>query len=189
MDIKGELHFSPKYTFKQIEIALKGNEKSTLIDAFKDRICGFYLGPAQKLCQLNKFYAFAAGVLCVSTIDCLAMISISPNRVGDRFTQWTQNNIAELNQYNLASRFYDDFRNGLVHEGRIKNGAQFSYKYTKLVEMLKGAMVVNPDILLKKISKSFEDYIGKVERDDIEYKKLTDYLEKFDKELEYANSC
>ncbi len=367
MDLKGELHFSPRYTFKDIEIALKGNEKSTLIDAFKNRICGFYLEPAnelsgfylfnwdkvpgndnvkliefltQKFCinwaktatiekiengetikvsngkeslslRLNDetsvtlkiddnrtyelvvkkekdklniysgsvFNAFAAGVLCASAIDCLAFVyeNCKHDNTSERFPKWVRENINEFNKMYLlfvweeisgnkdesnklreflkqnyddldwvdsaniekidngetikitgskslllklnkndktvsigkrkkklyfterngkteicdyfANRFYIEFRNGLVHEGRIKNGAQFSYKYIKLVEMLKGAMVVNPDILLKKISKSFEDYIGRVEKDDIEFKKLTDYLENFDKELEYANSC
>ncbi len=281
MDIKGELHFSPKYTFKQIEIALKGNEKSSLIDAFKDRICGFYLKPAKKLSGSN-FNAFAAGVLCVSAIDCLAFIyeNSKRNNTSERFPKWVRENIDEFNKKYLlfvwdeisgnnnnddskklkrflkqnydefdwidsaniekiddggtikisnnsklillklnksektvsinkkvrklyfterkskteicdyyANRFYFEFRNGLVHEGRIKNGAQFSYEYTKLVTMLKGSMVVNPDILLIKISKSFEDYISKVKMDDTEFKKLEDYLKNFDKELEYAGSC
>ncbi|KPQ43464.1 MAG: hypothetical protein MPEBLZ_01973 [Candidatus Methanoperedens nitroreducens] len=49
VDIKGELHFSPNHTFREIEIALKNNEKLALIEAFKDRIYGFYLNPANEL--------------------------------------------------------------------------------------------------------------------------------------------
>ncbi|KPQ43465.1 MAG: hypothetical protein MPEBLZ_01974 [Candidatus Methanoperedens nitroreducens] len=55
--------------------------------------------------------------------------------------------------------------------------------------MLKGAMVVNPKIMLNKINDSFEIYISKVKTDDIEFEKLKDYLKNFDKEIEYANSC
>ena len=55
--------------------------------------------------------------------------------------------------------------------------------------MLKGVMLVNPDIMLKKINDSFEIYISKVKTEDTEFEKLNDYLENFDKEIEYANSC
>lgn len=194
---KGELHFSPKYTFWKIEDALNKNDKGFLIKAFKDRLEGFYLEPAKKLNCLNKDdYAFAVGVLCVSTIDCLACITINPHDVGMRFKGWVKDNLPDFGKCDpsnkiFACRFYDEFRNGLVHEGRIKNGGQFSNKSEKLVEILKGAMLVNPDILLKKINDSFEIYISKVEKDNTnsEFGKLKDYLESFDKELKYANSC
>jgi hypothetical protein len=55
--------------------------------------------------------------------------------------------------------------------------------------MFKGVMVVNPGILLTKISKSFEDYISKIETQNTEFKKLENYLTNFDKELEYASNC
>ncbi len=183
--IKGKLYFAPDLKFDLV----KWNDKEALIKAFEDRINGFYLGPSQKLCQLNKFYAFAAGVLCVSTIDCLAMISISPNRVGDRFKQWTQNNIAELNQSSLASRFYEDFRNGLVHEGRIKKGGQFSFETdNKLLKIDEGVMIINPDILIQKINYSFNQYIRRLKTNSAEFQNLQNYLEKFDTEIENAKS-
>ena len=195
VDLKGELQFSPNHTFKEIDIALKNKDKLALIDAFKDRISGFYLNPAKEL-NKNDFNAFAMGILCVSTIDCLACIINCKPQVGKRFEEWVRKNLTEFDKPNpdnksktLAYRFYDEFRCGLVHEGRIKNSGQFSYKYNELVCMLKGVMLVNPDIMLKKINDSFEIYISKVKTEDTEFEKLNDYLENFDKEIEYANSC
>ncbi len=36
----------------------------------------------------------------------------------------------------LAARFYDDFRNGLVHEAKIKQGGQFSLELQSTVQEL-----------------------------------------------------
>jgi hypothetical protein len=43
--------------------------------------------------------------------------------VGDRIKYWLASEISEFDQ-KLAELFYDHFRNGLVHEGHIKNGGQ-----------------------------------------------------------------
>ena len=77
-DINGRLHFSPKYTFENIETALENGDKDYLIKAFKDRICGFYLKPAEELNRLNIIYPNG----CVNTmkigrpIRCVKAISV-----------------------------------------------------------------------------------------------------------------
>ncbi len=68
MKIGEMLYFSPKYKFSD----LKWDDKKTLIEAFKDRVRGFYLEPARQLNDAKK--GFATGVLCVTTIDFLARI-------------------------------------------------------------------------------------------------------------------
>jgi len=39
---------------------------------------------------------------------------------------------------------YEIFRNGLIHEGRIKAGAQFSYDIESTVDEPQGILVINP---------------------------------------------
>ena len=119
MRVSEILYFSKKYKFSD----LKWDNKEILINAFKDRVKEFYIEPAKKLNDAE--YGFGAGVLCVTTIDFLARIKTGLlNGVGKRFENWLRDNIKEFaiqdpasQSQTLASRFYNEFRNGLVHEG------------------------------------------------------------------------
>jgi len=152
------LYFSPKYRFDQIN----WNDKEKLIEAFRDRVEGFYLNPV-KILNTCK-HAFAAGVLCVTIIDFLARITINSGTVGQRIRRWLTENIQEFDE-TLAQRFYKEFRNGLVHEGRIKKCGQFSYDFEELFHQEDDIMIVNPNLLLEGISASFDAYMDKVQAD------------------------
>jgi hypothetical protein len=184
VDLNNELYFSKNLRFSEVN----WNDKKSVTDAFKNRVETFYLEPAKKLIETgDPFYAFAVGVLCVSTIDFLACVSINPRAVGERFKQWVRDNISEFDK-TLADRFYLEFRNGLVHEGRIKNCGQFSFDTdNELFKTMKGAMIVNPSLLLEAITNSFNIYINKVEKEPLEFQKLEAYLKNFKKEINYAN--
>jgi hypothetical protein len=64
-----------------------------------------------------------------------------------------------------ARRFYEEFRNGLVHEGRIKNCGQFSDNFSELIHMEDTIMVINPVLLLEAIKTLFETYMDNVKDD------------------------
>ena len=160
------LYFSPKYKFS----VLNWDDEKILIDAFKDRVEGFYIKPIKKLNDDEN--VFAAGVLCLTTIDFLARITIEANTVGERIERWLKKYITEFNQNDpndrsrtRALRFYEEFRNGLVHEGRIKNCGQFSDNFSELIHMEDTIMVINTVLLLKAIKTSFETYMDNVEND------------------------
>jgi len=160
------LYFSPKYKFS----VLNWDDKKILIDAFKDRVEGFYIKPIKKLNGDEN--VFAAGVLCVTTIDFLARITIGANTVGERIEQWFGKWITEFSQKDpdnqnitLGKRFCKEFRNGLVHEGRIKNCGQFSNNFSELIHMEDKIMVINSVLLLEAIKTSFETYMDNVEND------------------------
>ena len=164
MRVNNILLFSPVYKFSD----LNWDDKKILIDAFKDRVKGFYIEPAEKLNDDKN--AFAAGVLCITTIDFLARITIRANTVGKRIEQWLGKWITEFSQKDpdnqnitLGKRFYEEFRNGLVHEGRIKNCGQFSDDYSELIHMEDRIMVINSALLLEAIKTSFETYMDRVE--------------------------
>jgi len=166
MKIGDKLYFSPKYKFTQLD----WDNKKELIEAFKDRVKGFYLNPAKKLNEAK--YSFAAGILCITAIDFLARIETGLDRIGKRFEKWLKDNIEEFDKQDpdcqsrtLAYRFYDEFRNGLVHEGRIKNAGQFSCEIKELVEVTESVMIVNPEKLLQAIEKTFDKYIGMLEKE------------------------
>lgn len=174
------LYFAPKYKFRD----LRWDDKHMMVDAFKDRVREFYLQPAAKLNKDKE--AFAAGVLCATTVDFLAKISIGGN-TGERIKKWLEANIIEFGDSELARRFYEDFRNGLVHEGRIKNAGQFSYEYDDLITHLNGVMVVNPRVLLERIESSLERYVNELQNDEPAYRRFWSTLKKdFRKDVELA---
>lgn len=115
------LYFSPHYQFFAIDF----NDPKKLVDVFADRVYGFYLNPAKLLSENSD--GFACGLLCIATIDFLSRITYPTEKVGDRMERWLRSNIKEFNTGDCARRFYEDFRNGLVHEGRIKPFGEFSF--------------------------------------------------------------
>jgi len=189
MRIGDTLYFSPNYRFDQIN----WNNKEELIEAFRDRVEEFYLKPAR---VLNKHkYPFGSGVLCVTTIDFLAKIETDLDDVGKRFENWLRSNIKEFDSSDpdnssrtLACRFYKEFRNGLVHEGRIKNCGQFSYDFDELVHQGNGIIIVNPNLLLNAIISSFRKYIQRVESEEFAFLQFRCALIKaFWKDIKYVN--
>jgi len=183
------LRFSPNYKFSD----LRWDDKKALIEAFKDRVRGFYLGPAKKLNEDKN--GFATGVLCVTTIDFLARIATGIDKVGERFSEWLEASIEAFREADpdasgqtLANRFYREFRNGLVHEGRIKNAGQFSYDFKELIRVVDGIMVVNPARLLNAMNSSFEKHMDQVEREEFAWHQFRCALIRdFQKDVEYAN--
>lgn len=165
---KGDvLYFSPKHKF----INLDWNDKEKLTDAFKDRVGGFYLHPAKILNE--RQYAFAVGTLCTTIIDFLARIEFGLDKTGERIKKWLLKYIPECFNDNLAERFYREFRNGLVHEGRIKRCGQFSYDHKEeLIHLIDDVLIINPNLLLGKIIKAFDSYLKEVKTDEFKFQQL-----------------
>jgi hypothetical protein len=176
MRISDVLYFSPNVKFENLD----WENKNSLIDAFEDRVNGFYFKPAEELNKDKlKFNAFAVGVLCATTIDFLARITILTDNVGDRIEQWLVKYITEFGQNDpnhrsktLARCFYEDYRNGLVHEGRIKNCGQFSYECGKLVYVKDRVMIIDPDLLLEKTKSAFKSYMADIKDDNSKFQQL-----------------
>lgn len=167
-----KLHFSPKYIFGDIDF----NNKEKLIDAFNDRVYGFYLNPA-KLLDDNRL-GFACGLMCAATIDFLAR-SIYPDFSSKlRTKNWLKDNIKEFNDEDLAVRFYEDFRCGLVHEGRIKNPGEFSYESNHIVATKDGIVRINPSLLLRKIEHALTEYLAMLQRDSVAFDNFRRCLKK-----------
>jgi len=168
-----KLHFSPKYIFARLDF----ENRRELLRAFKDRIYGFYLDPA-KLLDRRKF-GFGCGLLCVAIIDSLARVMFpEKTKVGERIAEWLKDNIDEFKKEDFAIRFYEDFRCGLVHEGRIKNPGEFSYESTEIVSREDDIIRINPSMLLRKIEEAFEKYLVKLKKNPDAFNKFEDRLKK-----------
>lgn len=151
MIIKNELYFAPGVKFAELDTS--GN---ILPDQFQKRIYGYYLEPARKAAEAND--AFASGVLLVSCIDALAYFQTGSYEVGERFKNWCQC-LPSFNELETRERFYLDFRNGLVHNARIKNGGEFTLESKSTVEVRGQILSINPLHLCKEVSGALDRYV------------------------------
>jgi hypothetical protein len=106
------LYFAPGIRFDGVDV-----DGPRLPEQFKRRMVGFYLEPARECTRLS--FAFAAGVLLVSCVDALARLRFGDG-VGKRFKKFAAEELQSLSGGDVAERLYDEFRNGLVHEARLK---------------------------------------------------------------------
>ena len=156
MRIGDLLYIGPGFRCDQVD--LDGPE---LPMQFQDRMIGFYIEPGEKCARSG--YVFAAGVFLVSCIDALARFKFGDG-VGGRFRKFLHR---ELHfDDSITQRFYDDFRNGLVHEARLKNGGQFSLETKTTVSELNGLLRINPDYLAQEVRAALHSYVTFFSQDD-----------------------
>ena len=178
MRVENKLFFAPDIEFKD----LRWDDLGFLVDVFAKRVEGFYFAPTEIL--LGNRQAFGAGVLCATIIDFLAAFSENTNtNVGQRYERWLKQNLGEFAQPNpddktvsLAKRFYDEFRNGLVHEGRIKNAGQFSFENESIISFESGAMIIDPRYLFSGIIQAYKTYLDSINQDEFSRQKFRSTL-------------
>lgn len=166
MRIGDFLYFAPELRFSDID----GSGRQ-LPRQLQLRIEGFYLIPAETLAANGN--GFACGVLCVCGIDALALFRHPKQGVRKRFISWTQ---AELSSFrgdpNLAVQFYENVRNGLVHETRLKNGAEFILDGDQTISVRGGLLQINPRVLIGEIRDALTRFVSVLEVDDTENRRL-----------------
>ncbi len=180
MRIGDSVYFSRDLKFEQIDWGNKDN----VINAFEDRVEELYLKPTEQL-DRHK-HPFATGIMCSAIIDLLARIESGREETTKHdFKKWLTTNIHDFVKSSsvkeletLAMRFYIDFRCGLVHEGRIKKAAVFSYDLNCLVAEEDGIMAVNPGMLFSKVKEVLEKYFEKIRNSQKEYDKLEKVLKR-----------
>jgi hypothetical protein len=148
----GRLFFAPGIGFDEVDPNAAG-----FPDLFELRVEGFYLIPADDC--IAKGHAFAAGLLLVSCIDALARLKYGTAlSVHGRFTRFALNDLASF-AGGLSERFYDECRNGLVHEGRLKAGAQFSFERGQTVDHAGALLIVNPAHLIDEVRAALRAFV------------------------------
>ena len=186
MRIKNELFFSPKHRFSQLDF----EDSSEIVEAFRDRVRGFYLDPASRLADTDA--AFALGSLCCVTIDFLAKYFLGADKATKQtFVRWLSSIAPQFlerdprnDQQTLAIRFYQDFRCGLVHQGRVLNLGQFSFEPKEVVISDRTGIIVNPRLLLDGIDHAFEAYVINAEsKSSVRDRLIKQLKEDFDQEL------
>jgi hypothetical protein len=157
MKIDDVLYFAPGLRFDEVDFDGPG-----LPSQLEARMVGFYLEPAD-WCIKMKF-AFAAGVLLTTCIDALSRAQTGSPDVKRRFTSFCRGHLQSFVRQAIAERFYEEFRNGLVHEARIKKGAQFSFDFDETVTEVDDALILNPAPLALEVRQGLERYIQHLKR-------------------------
>ena len=144
----GELYFAPDVLWSDVQI---GNGR-----AFRNQLClrfrGLYFEPARYLIEKVEPDHFAAGLLVLSALDAIARLWVDdPTIVAVRFKttfdKFAPSVLGEF-QKQWATVVYDNFRNGLVHEARVKLGARFDLNAESCIKETDGICVINPRCLL-----------------------------------------
>jgi hypothetical protein len=154
------LLFSPDYELSRLITA----EPTEIADQLERRVEGFYLGPADLLNR--RSHSFAAGVLCFGAVDAIARYEVASGYSSDRFKRWISKlpDFRELPDEDL-DRVYDDFRDGLLHEGRIRRAGQFTYKISEAVHVENGVALINPRVLVGQIRAALKHYVEETKSD------------------------
>jgi hypothetical protein len=161
----GRLFFAPGIGFDQVDPS-----DAAFPGQFEHRIESLYLTPAQD-CVRND-HAFAAGAVLVSCTDALARFKYGRRAtVHDRFTDFASTELRSFGGQ-LSERFYDEFRNGLVHEARLKLGAQFSFDLGQTVGHSGPLMIINPAHLLDEVRDALRTFVALASSNVNEHKKL-----------------
>lgn len=172
MRIGDVLYFSPSFKFSELDFT----DAKALVEAFQDRVEGFYLLPSSRL--IEEGHAFAGGLVCCAAVEFIANIS------GERVAQWIQKSLPGFGgDIKLVEQFWNYFRNGLAHEGRVKsfnNGSgQFSLELQQMLPTSGNTMAVNPRLLLEEIRASFRSHCLHLDQNQTAHllKSLRRYLE------------
>ncbi|CAM1369459.1 hypothetical protein [Tenacibaculum xiamenense] len=161
MRVEDILYFSPNYKTPYLDL----ENGEILLKAFVERVEEFYFKPAQKL--NNEFEAFSKGVLILTAIDFIGDYFIRTGN-SDRIKKFCSGlkSIKKLSKNEIISItkiINDDYRNGLIHEGRIKNMGQFFYGVNQLIVIGDKNTMINPNILLDETRERFYEYVQKIQ--------------------------
>jgi hypothetical protein len=169
------VYFAPGIRFEDVDLS-----SDELPNQFKSRMLGFYVDPAEECA--GRGHAFAAGVILVCCIDALARLQYA-GEVGKRIRKYLSENIQSFSVPHLSSRFYHDIRNGLVHEGRLKSGCQFSLEMNVTLSIEDDILIVNPLELSSEIRNAIDSYVERIMNDTSERRRFVRKL-KLDHEYE-----
>lgn len=159
--IADNVEFAPGIRFSALDLSGK-----VLPRQYEVRIREYYLEPARRCAEAN--HAFASGLLVVSAIDAISRIHFGPNRtqrrrVGVDFQVFARTELPSFRNPAHARVLYEDFRNGLVHEARLKNGAQFQLSLGATADFSSDLPRIDPAALLGEVGDAFERLVTSIE--------------------------
>lgn len=158
MELKGKDYFSPKYEFRKLR-----KNPGLILDAFKDRIEGWYFKPIETLLKnpQNDFVVVA--------IECMLIDALSGYRYGTKgdtdretYARFLKESI-KCDDF-TAREFYRRFRCGILHETRIKKRSYIARRRIRRIKYEGDRLFLNPVGLYKVLRKYFYEYLESLKR-------------------------
>lgn len=144
-----DLYFAPGIKFSEVQL-----DDPRFVDQLHARLDGLYLAPVRNCLEHKQW--FAAGLLLIALIDFMSGMHRSSQELRGRrvradFETYTQEKLSSSGLSDHAHRFYTDFRDGLTHQGMIKNAGEFSDNWPQTARVECGRLCINPMYLLREV--------------------------------------
>jgi hypothetical protein len=124
-----------------------------LPDQYRRRVEGYYLDSAQLL--ISAGHGFAAGLITVGAIDAMSRLYFGPNRLqritNRDFRTFARHLLPSFGEPKAADLLWENYRNGLVHEGRLKGGCQFELGRQITLDLTGPLPLIDPARLLAEV--------------------------------------
>lgn len=143
MRVGDVIFFAPEVPFEAVDLS-----GETLPEQILARVDGYYLDAAD-YCIRARF-AFAAGVLIVTCIDAVSEFDRGP-KSRQNFLTFVRARLPTFKEERNASLLYEEYRNGLVHEGRLKKGCQFALGLGRTLDTTGAYPVIDAGGLLNEV--------------------------------------
>ena len=160
MKVGDYVFFAPGIHFRDLDL-----DGSRLPEQYGVRIEGYYLTPAQRAVEASD--AFAAGLLAFAAIDAISRIYYGPNRSkrmgGSDFRSFAQQRLKSFSEATNADILYEKYRNGLVHEARLKEGCQFEIGCSRTIDTSGPTPIIDPGRLVDEVRISLKQIVSEME--------------------------
>ena len=159
MRIGEHIFFAPGVRFSDLDL-----DGPHLTDQYRTRMEGYYLRPADRCVAAG--HGFAAGLLAVVAIDAMSRLYFGPNRgrrfVNRDFRTFTCRLLPSFSSQEYADILYEKYRNGLVHEGRLKDGCQFELNRSMTLDNSGPVPVIDPARLLQEVREALNRLVDDI---------------------------
>lgn len=151
----GRKLFSPEIAMSE----LKDADDEKVIRAFEDRIRGWYLDPLVSMLEKPNWDFISLAIECM-LLDALSGYYFGLKEDSNRgtFQDFAEEIIPEVGKESIAGFFYDTFRNGILHETRVKKSGFISREIKNVIVEDDGALFVNPRELYRVLKNWFDLY-------------------------------
>lgn len=170
MRFEDEIYFSRNYEWTSINVL----DPEDLVVKFEDRVTTIYLEQARKLIkdEKNSFYnSFAAGIILFCTIEWLGTFLTSKSGFKNKLNVFLQQSsyftaFDKKEQDTITKTIVECFRNGIVHNGRVKEACQFDIFFDKkLFVVNNGLLIINTEPLYDLVANVLLEYVKLLKKD------------------------
>lgn len=181
---------SPNYSDQDWRILdfSKETDWQKAIEIFADRIHGRFLKP---ISMFEKDYDYAG--FAVLALDCLLIETLQQFRMGkaktpsgkveENFISFlTETSFREFFNQDTAKMFYQQFRNGILHQAEVKGTSRIRRTGDLVTLTLDGnGLIINRKLFHKQLVQEFTDYMDKLRNPAnrqlrVNFKKKMDYI-------------